>query len=91
MSRSQRNGAIGLTQEEQISILDDKRFGDAAFNGMNLWNEIRIFVSDDGVARNGECLPVFSHDSREEINALFANVTLQILGRKSGAETMAEI
>ena len=82
VSRGQRNGAIGLTQEKQISVLDDERFGDVAFNGMNLWDEIRIFLSSNGVARSGEDLPMFSHDSGEEINILLEMRALQICAKK---------
>ena len=85
VSRSQRNGAIGLTQEEQISVLDDERFRDVAVDGMNLWDEIRVFFSDNRVARRRERLALFSHDSSEKINAALQILALQILRRKSGS------
>src|SRR5207247_7937729 len=53
VSRSQRNGAIGFTQEKQISILDDKCFSDAAFDGMNLGDELRASFSSNGVTSSG--------------------------------------
>src|SRR5207248_4378387 len=74
VSRSQRNGAIGLTQEEQISVFDDKCFSDAAFDGMNLGDEIRGFFSSNR-ARRRKRVALFSHDSRKEINAFVANVS----------------
>ena len=85
VSRSQRNGAIGLTQEEQISVFDDERFRDIAVDGMNFRDEIRVFFVSNGVARSSERVPVFSQDSGEEINALLQMPALQILRRKSAA------
>jgi hypothetical protein len=79
VSRSQRNGAIGLTQEEQISVLDDERLSDVAFDGMDLRHKIRVFFATGGVARSGERGPLFSHDSGEEINASLQMLALQIL------------
>ena len=84
MSRSQGKGAIGLTQEEQISVFDDNRFRDVAVDGMNLWDEIRIRFSNGGVDHSSECVPGFSHVSGEEINALLQILALQSLGWKTG-------
>src|SRR5207244_5276090 len=88
VSRSQWNGAIGLTQEEQIPVFDDNRFRDVAVDGMNLWDKIRVFFSNGGVDRSSECVPAFSHDSGEEINALLQILALQILGGKAARETL---
>ena len=38
--------------------------------------------------RSSECVPGFSHDSGEELNALLQMLALQILGRKSARETL---
>jgi hypothetical protein len=84
VSRSQGKGAIGLTQEEQIPVFDDNRFRDVAVDRMNLWDEIRICFSNGGVDRSSECVPGFSHDSDEEINALLQNVNFANFGWKSG-------
>jgi hypothetical protein len=51
---------------------------------MNLWDEIRICFPNGGVDRSSECVPGFSHDSGEEINALLQILALQILGWKGG-------
>jgi hypothetical protein len=44
----------GSLRQEQISVLEDKCFGDAASDGMNLWDEIRVFFASNGVARSSE-------------------------------------
>src|SRR5204862_8092853 len=85
VSRSKGEGDIGLTQEEHIPVFDDNRFRDVAVDGMNLWDEIRIGFSNGGADRSRECLPGFSHDSSEELNALLQMLALQILRRKLAA------
>jgi len=91
VSRGQRNGAIGLTQEEQISVLDDDRFRDVAVDGMNLWDEIRVCFSNNRIARRRERGALFSHDSSEKIDAALQILALQILRRKADSETTAKI
>src|SRR4026209_2199087 len=80
--RSQGQGAIGLTQEEQIPVFDDNRFRDVAVDGMNLWDEIRVFFSNNRLARHRQRLALFRHDSSEELNALLQMPALQIWRRK---------
>jgi hypothetical protein len=83
VSWGQRNGAIRLTQEEQVSVFDDERFSDVAVDGMNLWDEIRVFFASNGVARSSEYVPVFSHDSGED-KCLVANASSANFAPKIG-------
>ena len=83
VSRSQGQGAIGLAQEEQIPVFYDNRFRDVAVDGMNFRDEIRICFSNGGVDRSSECVPGFSHDLREEINALLQMPAWQNFRSKS--------
>ena len=82
VSGSQRNGAIGLAQEEQISVFDDERFRDIAVDGMNLWDEIRVFFVSNGVARAASVCPCLVMIP-VKINAWLQMPALQILRRKS--------
>jgi len=55
---------------------------------MNLWDEIGICFSNGGLDRSSECVPGFSHDSGEELNAFLQILALQILGGKAARETL---